>query len=59
MTPPLPATLGVLQRWLAEPTRHVFLPASTFIPNAKGYPVLTKATQAFLRDIIKVCRTRN
>ncbi|KZW02744.1 Skb1 methyltransferase [Exidia glandulosa HHB12029] len=53
LTPPLPATLGVLQRWAAEPTRHIFLPASTFIPNAKGYPVLTKATQAFLRDIIK------
>lgn len=58
LTPPLPASLGILARWTAEPTRHIFLPATTFVPNAKGYPVLTKATQAFLRDIVKVgfCR---
>lgn len=45
----LPSTLGVLNRWSAEPVRHIFLPASTFIANAKGYPVLSKTTQSFLR----------
>ncbi|KAL1744107.1 PRMT5 arginine-N-methyltransferase-domain-containing protein [Schizophyllum fasciatum] len=45
----LPSTIGVLNRWSAEPVRHIFLPASTFIANAKGYPVLSKITQSFLR----------
>jgi len=55
LTPPLPVTMDILSRWAAEPTRHIFLPASAFVPNARGYPVLTKATQSFLRDILKVC----
>ncbi|KAH7884506.1 PRMT5-domain-containing protein [Phlebopus sp. FC_14] len=50
LTPPLPANAGVLSRWAAEPVQHIFLPASTFIANVKGYPVLPKATQAFLRQ---------
>ena len=54
LTPPLPASLDVLSQWIAEPTRYIFLPASTFIPNAKGYPVLPKGTQSFIRDIMKV-----
>ncbi|KAI0033553.1 PRMT5 arginine-N-methyltransferase-domain-containing protein, partial [Vararia minispora EC-137] len=53
LTPPLPSVPGVLARWAAEPLRHVFLPASTFIANAKGYPVLPKGAQAFIRDIMK------
>ena len=54
LTPPLPAAVDVLSQWVAEPTSYVFLPASTFIPNAKGYPVLPKGTQSFIRDIMKV-----
>ena len=54
LTPPLPLTAGVLDKWLAEPTRQIFLPASTFIANAKSYPVLPKGTQSFIRDIMKV-----
>ena len=54
LTPPLPLTAGVLNKWIAEPARQVFLPASTFIANAKSYPVLPKGTQSFLREIIKV-----
>ncbi len=54
LTPPLPAELEVLHQWVAEPTRFLFLPASAFITNMKGYPVLPKGTQSFIRDIMKV-----
>ncbi|KAG8825337.1 methyltransferase protein [Serendipita sp. 411] len=50
---PLPNSLGILSRWATEPCHHVFLPATSFISNAKGYPVLTRATQSFLRDLLK------
>ncbi|KAH7907940.1 PRMT5-domain-containing protein [Hygrophoropsis aurantiaca] len=50
LTPPLPSNLAVLSRWTAEPVQHIFLPASTFIANVKGYPVLPKGTQSFIRD---------
>jgi protein arginine N-methyltransferase 5 len=50
LTPPLPLTLGALSRWAAESVRFLFLPASTFIANNKGYPVLPKGTQSFIRD---------
>ncbi|KAG2017899.1 shk1 kinase-binding protein 1 [Coprinopsis cinerea AmutBmut pab1-1] len=50
LSPALPTSLGVLSKWAAEAVRHIFLPASTFIANMKGYPVLPKPTQAFLRD---------
>ncbi|KAF8656778.1 hypothetical protein AX16_002330 [Volvariella volvacea WC 439] len=38
LTPALPTTLGVLKKWMAESVRFIYLPASTFIANAKGYP---------------------
>ncbi|KAF9266605.1 PRMT5-domain-containing protein [Marasmius fiardii PR-910] len=50
LSPPLPNSLGVLNKWSAEAVRYIFLPASTFIANAKGYPVLPKPTQTFIRD---------
>lgn len=46
--------MGALARWTAEPVKHVWLPAGSFIPNAKGYPVLSKACQAFLKGMCKV-----
>jgi protein arginine N-methyltransferase 5 len=46
----LPTTLGVLSKWAAESVRHIYLPSSTFIANVKGYPVLPKPTQQFIRD---------
>jgi protein arginine N-methyltransferase 5 len=52
LTPPLPTTLGVLDKWSAEAVRYIFLPCSTFIANTKGYPVLPKPTQNFIRDSI-------
>lgn len=50
----MPSVLSVLSQWSAEPVQHIFLPASTFIANPKGYPVLPKGTQSFIRDIMKV-----
>ncbi|KAA1467478.1 PRMT5-domain-containing protein [Dentipellis sp. KUC8613] len=41
-------------RLTLKPIRHVFLPAATFIANGKGYPVLPKGSQTFIRDIMKV-----
>ena len=43
-----------LAKWAAEPVKYLWLPCSTFIPNAKGYPVLSKAMQAFLMSLFKV-----
>ncbi|KAI0701199.1 PRMT5-domain-containing protein [Cytidiella melzeri] len=54
LPPLLPSELDVLSQWVAEPTRYIFLPASSFIANAKGYPVLHKGTQSFIRDIMKI-----
>ncbi|KAH9912809.1 PRMT5-domain-containing protein [Fomitopsis serialis] len=54
LTPPMPSVISVLSQWSAEPVRHIFLPASAFIANAKGYPVLPKVAQGFLRDIMKL-----
>ncbi|ORX34266.1 putative shk1 kinase-binding protein 1 [Kockovaella imperatae] len=54
LTNPLPPSAGALARWISEPVKQVWLPASSFIPNAKGYPVLSKACQAFLRGISKL-----
>lgn len=54
LTPPLPSVLSVLSQWSAEPVRNIFLPVTTFIANAKGYPVLPKVTQSFIWDMIKV-----
>ncbi|RDB25973.1 Protein arginine N-methyltransferase 5 [Hypsizygus marmoreus] len=50
LSPPLPTTIGVLSKWAAESVRNILLPASTFIANTKGYPVLPKPTQSFIRD---------
>ena len=49
---PLPSP-KVLGRWHAEPAGHLLLPSTAFIANSKGYPVLPKAMQSFLRDFIK------
>jgi protein arginine N-methyltransferase 5 len=54
LTPPLPVIPGVLARWLAEPVKYLYIPSSTFIGNAKGYPVLPKGTQTFIRDMMTV-----
>ncbi|WWC66577.1 uncharacterized protein I206_100480 [Kwoniella pini CBS 10737] len=53
LTNPLPPSVGALARWTAEPVKYIWVPAGSFIPNAKGYPVLSKACQAFLRGMGK------
>ncbi|MCO5588146.1 hypothetical protein L7F22_042101 [Adiantum nelumboides] len=53
LSAPLPPP-AILERWNAEPVSHVWLPARAFLSNAKGYPVLSKATQSFLRSMISV-----
>ncbi|KAJ7707762.1 PRMT5-domain-containing protein [Mycena rosella] len=50
LTPPLPVKSGFLSKWKAEAIRYLFLPSSTFIANTKGYPVLPKGTQSFIRE---------
>ncbi|KAJ1929991.1 hypothetical protein IWQ60_000720 [Tieghemiomyces parasiticus] len=40
-----------INRWFAEPLKCVIVPTSTFIVNAKGYPVLTKAHQNLVRRL--------
>ncbi|RXK42065.1 protein arginine N-methyltransferase 5 [Tremella mesenterica] len=57
LTNPLPPSVGALARWTAEPVSYIWLPAGSFIPNAKGYPVLSKACQAFLRGMAKLSPT--
>lgn len=54
MSNPLPPSSTTLQRWIAEPTEIIFLPPQSFIPNAKGYPVLSKACQAFVRSFVRL-----
>ena len=49
---PLPPA-AALARWPAEPVGAVFLPARAFLANAKGFPVLSKASQALLRALLR------
>ncbi|QRW04066.1 protein arginine N-methyltransferase 5 [Ceratobasidium sp. AG-Ba] len=55
--PILPASPGILGRWAAEPVSHLILPATTFIPNAKGYPVLPKLVQHFFEMCLRIAQT--
>ncbi|KAF7316878.1 Protein arginine N-methyltransferase [Mycena chlorophos] len=59
LTPPLPVNSGFLAKWKAEAIRYLFLPASTFIANTKGYPVLPKGTQSFIRESMSASSLRN
>ncbi|XP_052284761.1 protein arginine N-methyltransferase 5-like isoform X2 [Dreissena polymorpha] len=48
--PPYP----VLQRWLAEPIKAVVVSTGLFLTNKKGYPVLSRSHQGFLRSLFKL-----
>lgn len=48
-----------LQRWRAEPVQLVVLPTSIFLTNAKGYPVLSKPHQDFLKYYLSVFSSLN
>lgn len=46
----------LLDMWLAEPVKAIIVPAEIFVSNPKGYPVLKKAHQAFIKKLMeKVC----
>ena len=54
----LPADLPdeiYLERWFAEPIKAVILPTKIFLTNVKGFPVLSKKHQAFVKKLMKVC----
>lgn len=38
----------VISRWYAEPVKMLMISSAIFVANARGYPVLPKATQALL-----------
>ncbi|KAJ3210152.1 hypothetical protein HDU67_005611 [Dinochytrium kinnereticum] len=40
--------------WVAEPVRAIFLHFSAFIKNKKGFPVLSKRHQAFIRPFFDI-----
>ncbi|KAG8908002.1 methyltransferase protein [Tulasnella sp. 403] len=53
ITHPLPTNPSLLTRWNAEPIRYLYIPASAFVSNPGGWPVLPKVTQNFIRDMVK------
>jgi protein arginine N-methyltransferase 5 len=52
LSTPLPPS-SFYERWHAEPVRHLLLPASAYLANAKGYPVLSKVSQNFFKSMFK------
>ncbi|CAI9715887.1 protein arginine N-methyltransferase 5-like [Octopus vulgaris] len=44
----------VLERWLSEPIKAISLSTSLFLTNKKGYPVLSRAHQSYLRKLFKL-----
>lgn len=46
-------TFDTLSRWLCEDVRHIFISASIFLVNNKGYPVLPKAHQNYVQAACK------
>ncbi|XP_071091635.1 protein arginine N-methyltransferase 5-like isoform X2 [Haliotis cracherodii] len=53
MTADLPCE-SVLERWLSEPIKTVTISTNLFLTNKKGYPVLSKAHQGFLRRLFRL-----
>ncbi|CAO3664125.1 unnamed protein product [Rhizopus stolonifer] len=52
LTPEL-AKDELLDIWLAEPLGEIIIPSDLFIYNDKGYPVLKKAHQHFLKKVLQ------
>ena len=57
VTPELPDE-DALSRWFAEPIRAIIIQTSTFLTNAKGFPVLPKGHQTFIRRMIRAFNPR-
>ena len=41
-----------VERWAGEPIKAIIIPTSMFLTNKKGYPVLSKSHQVFLRVLM-------
>lgn len=48
VTAQLPSDSAALDRWFGEPVQALILPTSIFLANRHGFPVLSKAHQAFV-----------
>ncbi|KAA1070432.1 methyltransferase protein [Puccinia graminis f. sp. tritici] len=44
---------ALINRWTAEPIGFLLIPATSFISNAKHYPVLSKSCQTFVKAMLK------
>ncbi|KAI8065879.1 PRMT5 arginine-N-methyltransferase-domain-containing protein [Gongronella butleri] len=55
LTSDLPAD-DVLDQWIAEPVKALIVPHDVFIANSKGYPVLPKRHQAFVKKVMDKLR---
>ncbi|KAJ3049031.1 Protein arginine N-methyltransferase 5 [Rhizophlyctis rosea] len=49
----LPQDSSLISRWFAEPVKTIILPKTSFISNAKGFPVLPKRHQGVLRQFFE------
>ncbi|ORZ00647.1 PRMT5 arginine-N-methyltransferase-domain-containing protein [Syncephalastrum racemosum] len=49
----LPKNEMLLDMWLAEPVKAIIIPAEIFVSNPKGYPVLKKSHQAFVKKLME------
>ncbi|POV94980.1 hypothetical protein PSTT_16544 [Puccinia striiformis] len=47
-------TASLISRWTSEPIGFLLIPATSFISNAKHYPVLSKSCQTFVKAMFKV-----
>ncbi|XP_045600789.2 protein arginine N-methyltransferase 5 [Procambarus clarkii] len=45
---------SVIDRWLGEPVRTAILPTSIWLTNKKGFPVLSRAHQLFIKGLFKL-----
>ncbi|POW08915.1 hypothetical protein PSTT_07163 [Puccinia striiformis] len=46
-------TASLISRWTSEPIGFLLIPATSFISNAKHYPVLSKSCQTFVKAMFK------
>lgn len=43
-----------LQRWLGEPVKCAMLPTNIFLTNRKGFPVLSRSHQTFIKKVMRL-----
>lgn len=58
LSPSLPEDDSLLERWFSEPVKSVIIPANVFIANQKGYPVLPKKHQNFVKTLMKKVKSK-